>query len=89
MKTPIKTPEQTNFRKNPEPVLPDSCKLCADLGYYAEEGYSKCKINGEVMAWGTLHLHVCDCFKVRPPEPTPRQKAMAKLTAADKRALGL
>ena len=83
----MKTIQEVNFREVPEP---ETCLNCDNSKCYLKsEGYNECQLTGHVMVWGTLSKYVCDEWKKKPPVNTVRKKALAKLTAEEKKELGL
>ena len=83
----MKTPEELNFRKVPELHTCSNCdeaKCDIKLG----EGYDRCKVTGQVLYWPKKRSQVCDAWKAK-HVPTAREEAIARLSAKDRRALGL
>jgi hypothetical protein len=76
-----------NFREVPEPQTCSNCEH-AKGSVKRGEGYDECEETGAVLSWHLMKKTVCDCWKAK-HVPTARDTALAKLTAADRRALGL
>ena len=76
-----------NFRKVSEQRTCHNCDN-AKGDVSLSEGYDRCIVHQTVLYCAYKRKHVCDAWEKKRP-PTVRERALSKLTAEERRALGI